>query len=104
MPLLRDPEYEKAISKIASETLRDHIGHAWWLVVAAASLLSAFIVGMTLSGFTGSVLIASTTALSTVCLIVIIREIGVELHTSLVVLVGVTEWVGRKQLGEYEKE
>ena len=104
MPLLRDPEYEKAISKIADETLQDHRWQAWWLITLAASLLSALIVGMVFSGFTGSVLISSTVALSTVCLIVVIRKLGATLHASLVVLVGVTEWVGRKQLGEYEKE
>ena len=101
MPLIHDPEYQAELDKLKSKCLstgrfalaRGVIGYGAILVIGFF-VLSKWLSG---SDFMGAMLI-----LATLVLVATINEIGNALVASLAINAGAIEWVGRKQLGEYE--
>ena len=61
-----------------------------------------FFGGLSYLGASGAQLVAGIVVASTLCLVAVINSAVRVMHMSLTLLVATVEWVGRKQLGEYE--
>ena len=75
----------------------------WWgHLLATAGVLAGLFWGLRYFGASDAQLVAGVVVASTVCLVAVINSAVRVMHVSLTLLVASVEWVGRKQLGEYE--
>ena len=68
----------------------------------AGGLLAAVVGGLHYANAPDGLAITSTLAVSALCVIAVINSGVKTIHCSLTILTGATEWIGRKQLGEYK--
>ena len=101
MPLIYDPEFQAELDKIRSQCQSNGRFSLAASVIGYGAILviGFFVLSKWLSGveFMGAMLI-----LATLVLVATINQIGNVLWTSLAINVSTVEWVGRKQLGEYQ--
>ena len=102
MPLIRDPEYATELD--GAKNLVQAASRPYWLwnVVGTVVLLGGFLWQALAREWPEHVVIAGAVSLATVCLVHVIAS-GIRWLIHMInIVVCVTEWVGRKQLGEYE--
>ena len=100
MPLIHDPEYQTALEHFVAKTKKTS---RKILAVHIALCVGLGISVLVLSNqLSGSELVAATMVLSTTLLIYVVNIAVRILWTNLVIISTIIEWVGRKQLGEYE--
>ncbi len=102
MPLKFDPEYGRELTVIRDKALRENREFWWGSILMAGGLLAAVVGGLHYASAPDALAITATLAVSALCVIAVINSGVRAVHASLAVLIAVTEWVGRKQLGEYE--
>ena len=103
MPLIYDPEYQREMETIVAKA-RKRNARARMVrlgvnaVILAAALYVAESIGLQEQQVLSVVVVAAT-----LCVIATINSAADAIHGSLVVQISVLEWVGRKQLGEYDR-
>ena len=102
MPLKFDPEYGREIKILRDGAQRSSREFWWGSLLMAGGLLAAVVGGLHYANVPDGLAITATLAVSALCVIAVINSGVNAVHATLVVLIGATEWVGRKQLGEYE--
>ena len=101
MPLHFDPEYQENIEKLMNKAAREDrriYGFLLYLAVAFAAVFGA----LQAVGADSLTVISAMIAVAGLGLARIIITVGILIHINLVLNMAVVEWVGRKQLGEYE--
>ena len=102
MPLKFDPEYGRELKIIRDGALRENREFWWGSLLMAGGLLAAVVSGLHYSNASDGLAITATLAVSALCVIAVINSGVKTIHCSLTILTGATEWIGRKQLGEYK--
>ncbi len=102
MPLKFDSEFDRELKHIEDKALRGNKKFWWRHVLMAGSLLAAVVGGLHYAGASDGLAITTTLGVSALCVIVVINSGLMVVHGNLVLLIGATEWIGRKRLGEYE--
>ena len=103
MPLTHDPEYQNELETLsleATSTARGEKRRSLIFITAFLSLVIYVIKNLDVESTTETLLMLGA---CTISLIAVIHAAIGRIQTSLVLLIATTEWVGRKQLGEYEK-
>lgn len=102
MPLKKDAEYESEVLGLSTRTRRQN-RVVWWLrLLIYAGILWGTLFLLMASGVSNGLMISAVVALSALCIIAALHSAAYTIHESLTIIAAVTEWVGRKQLGEYE--
>ena len=101
MPLLFDPEYQAEIEKLTENTIRNDNIFYWRLLYMAFGFAAVF-GALRAVGADAPTVISAMIAIAGLGLAWIIITVGVLIHVNLVLNMAAVEWVGRKQLGEYE--
>ncbi len=102
MPLIYDPEYQRELDAITRKTASGNRQVYWWHLLATAGTLAGVFWGLSYFGASDAQLVAGVVLASTLCLVAVINSAVRVMHVSLTLLIATVEWVGRKQLGEYE--
>ncbi len=102
MPLIYDAEYQRELDAITRKTASGNRQVWWGHLLATAGVLAGLFWGLSYFGASGAQLVAGVVLASTLCLVAVINSAVRAVHMSLTLLVATVEWVGRKQLGEYE--
>ena len=102
MPLIHDPEYQKELDFIKARALREN-RQVWWaqLLIFGGVFVGLYWVLKSIEA-SDSTVIAATVAVATLCVLCSIHSAVRSIHVMLTILIAATEWVGRKQLGEYK--
>lgn len=101
MPLIFDPEYQAELEKMRDLTIRNDRKLGWLLLYMLLGFAGVF---GALRGVDAdaSTVISAMIAVAGLGLAYVIIAVGAIIHATLVVNGAGDEWVGRKQLGEYE--
>ena len=101
MPLIFDPEYQAELEKYRDLTIRNDRELYWLLIYMALGFAAVF--GASLFGDRATAtVISAMIAVAALGLAYVIIKVGTIIHVTLVLNGAGDEWVGRKQLGEYE--
>ena len=103
MPLIHDHEYQNELEKLSRDSYSTTRMEKWVSLILITALLSLaiFVIkGLGVESTTETLLMMGACTMS---LAAVIHSTLARIHTSLVLLIATTEWIGRKQLGEYEK-
>ncbi len=102
MPLTHDPELQEEIEKVIDTTiLEDKAARKIRFIFLVLFLTAVFVCVEVLGLQTGtkvSVIIISCS----LAIMWVLYDVMIILHSSSVLIMAAVEWVGRKQLGEYE--
>ena len=101
MPLIFDPEYQAELEKYRDRTFRTDRRLYWLLLYMALGFTAVFGVLRAVGADLPTVISAmiAVAGLGLACVIIVL---GTLIHATLVINGAGDEWVGRKQLGEYE--
>ena len=102
MPLTNDNEYNEVMESVKSEMTTTFLWSWWIRVLSIGSLIFFSIWWLEHSNLSDTAKIMGTVGVCTICLVATIVSLANLIRGALVTLVASTEWVGRKQLGEYE--
>ncbi len=102
MPLIYDAEYQKELEAVARKAASGDRQVWWGHLLATTGVLAGLFWGLSYFGASGAQIVAGVVVASTVCLVAVINSAVRIMHVSLTLLIASVEWVGRKQLGEYE--
>ena len=103
MPLIHDSEYQNVLEQLGRDAYSTTRSALWRDVIFIIVLLSLAIYVIKDLRVESTTEILFMLGACTISLIAVIHAALGRIHTSLVLLIATTEWVGRKQLGEYEK-
>ncbi len=103
MPLKFDPEYQEELDRVRDDTLKIDQGMWWWRLIAYLAVLAASIFLLQASALDHSTKVLVMLAVCTACVIATVNTAVTIIHGTLTILIAATEWVGRKQLGEYQE-
>ena len=101
MPLTFDPEYQAELEKYRDLTIRSDRELYWLLIYMALGFAAVFGASRAVEA-DASTVISAMIAVAGLGLAYAIIRVGTIIHATLVVNGAGDEWVGRKQLGEYE--
>ncbi len=102
MPLKHDPEWGRELDTIRARAFAENRWH-WWGSLIFTGMTFFFVLGASaLYEMPAQYLMVAAIVISTLCLIAVIESAVRAIHAPLLILVATVEWVGRKQLGEYE--
>ena len=102
MPLIHDPEYQEELDKATAAALSNNRSFWWRSLLGSAVFLAVVVFLLNQSGFKDSTSILIMLGACTVCIVAVVNSAVTAIHTTLVIVAGAVEWVGRKQLGEYK--
>ncbi len=102
MPLRFDAEWGAELEKLRSHTTAGNRRFSRLSFLAIFFVLAGSIWYLDQSSISDGKFVSLIVALSTLILVWIINSAVGVVHGSLVLLTATTEWVGRKQLGEYD--
>ena len=101
MPLIFDPEYQAELEKYRDRTIRNDRALYWLLLYMLLGFVGVFGALWAVEA-DASTVISAMIAVGGLGLAYAIITVGTIIHATLVVNGAGDEWVGRKQLGEYE--
>ena len=101
MPLIFDPEYQAELERLRTKTVRNDKALSWVLLYMIIGFTAGF-GALRAVGADAPTMISAIIAIASIGLAYIVIKIGVTLHATLVLNGAAVEWVGRKQLGEYQ--
>ena len=96
MPLIRDDELLKELKFNRKDEIR-----GGFLGSGVALIISTFFFWIVLPNIGDDRLVVGAIVVSTLCLVGAIMAAGNAICLKLKILICISEWVGRKQLGEY---
>ncbi len=102
MPLKYDPEWQNELDKVSERVLRNNRQFWWISFVATGVILCGLLWLLSRFGMSQAYVISGTIVVASLCLVAVINSAVTTIHASLALLTATVEWVGRKQLGEYE--
>ena len=102
MPLIHDPDWQHeldVLSKRTSADIRSFRRNCLWKSFVILIAVILFTYG---SQLPSSMVIAFTIAASALCILWFIGGVLMAIQCTMEIEIGTIEWIGRKQLGEYE--
>ncbi len=103
MPLVRDPEFQRELDHIA-EIMTSKNRVAWWVrLIVSALVLFGGAYTLEQLNMSDSYKMAGVVIVCSLAIINAIISAASYLGSVLTILIGTTEWIGRKQLGEYQQ-
>ena len=103
MPLTYDNEYQQELDKISKRALRTSRAELSLAVLFYAVVYMGVAFIVVKSGISDTLAYVLTAGVSVACLGITVVFTQSKIMNLLEILVGATEWIGRKQLGEYIK-
>jgi hypothetical protein len=102
MPLLPDPEFEAEIDGVFETTINEDKAARKKRFIFLLLFLSAVLVCVEMLGLETGAKLSIVIISCSLAIMWVVYDAFIILHVSLVLVMSAVEWVGRKQLGEYE--
>ena len=102
MPLKHDPEFQEEIDNLVEVTGNKDRAARKTRFIRALLILSAILVLVEVLGLETGMKLSVVIISCALVIVWVAYDMIIFLHGSLVLIMAVQEWVGRKQLGEYE--
>lgn len=102
MPLTHDHEYQVELDKAKASALAGNKSFWWRSLIGSLVFLAVVAYLLHISNLEDSTPILVMLGACTVCIVAVVNSAVTAIHTTLVIVAGAVEWVGRKKLGEYK--
>ena len=103
MPFVHDPEFQKVLEKLREDVLKRNRSFWWASLITCTVILIIASILIDVTELSSNLKFSLIIVACTLCVIAIINSAVTAIHGALTVVVGTVEWVGRKQLGEYDE-
>ena len=100
MPLIDDPEFAAELEAASKKVIKSSQWYWSWSMISTGALLGGVLWLAETQRWPDHLLIAAILALSVLCIVHVVTSGVRRLLLALNIVTCVTEWVGRKQLGE----
>lgn len=102
MPLKPDPEFQVELESVIEKTVNEDKAFRKIRFICVLLFLSAILVCVEVLGLETGMKLSIVIVSCALAIMWVVFDMIIILHESLVLVMAGIEWVGRKQLGEYE--